>query len=115
MNWNFLLPIGAINTIAWLLLIAYNRKVTKLNYVPLAVFAGLFTFTSCTMLVVGLFQSKHPYDYISSLMAIISAIMLSIPLIIEVTRKEIKFKKKYSPPNISERKLARVLPLHKSH
>lgn len=109
MNWTIIVLIGLINTIAWWQMVYYNRKITKMNEMPMIIFAALTSSSSLIFFIIGLFKSHNKHLYLSSMFCITSIILLLIPFVVEkISKKEVK--KVYKKPNFRQVKLGKLIP-----
>lgn len=115
----FLAPVGAVNILAWCLLIRYDDKITRSNEVPYFMIATILSFSSIVFFVIALSKlglsswerntSIDNYAYASGIAAIVSTTLLVRPFIYEFRHRrdisppenilKFRFRKSDDPPD----------------
>ena len=89
----FLAPVGAVNILAWCLLIRYDEKITRSNDVPYFMIANILSVSAIVLFIIALAKlglnswernaSIDNLAYASGLAAIVSTALLFRPFIYE--------------------------------
>lgn len=93
MQFWLLAPVGAINIIAWYLIIRHDAKITRSNEVPFAVIGGILSVSAIALFIIALVKlgfnswqrsfSIDNYAYASAMVGLVSTALLARPFVYE--------------------------------
>ncbi|MFA6466702.1 MAG: hypothetical protein WCV71_02480 [Patescibacteria group bacterium] len=120
MQFWLLAPVGAINMLAWYLIIRHDGKITRSNEVPFAVIGGVLSASAIVFFLIALVKlglnswerssSIDNYAYASAMAGVVSTALLARPFVYEFRHRRdsiapaniLKFQFKKTSPQASQ-------------